>query len=83
MDESEKERRIDALKYQIEEIERVKLRIGEHSELSQKRELLMNASKLTEAVEAAFEALYGGDSTAGAVALISDAQGQLDYAARY
>ena len=83
MDESEKERRADALKYQIEEIERAKLRSGEYEELTSRRELLMNASRLTQAVETAFEALYGGDSTDGAVALISQAQSGLDQAARY
>ena len=83
IDESEKERRIDELKYQIEEIENAKIRVGEHDELSARRELLVNASKLTESVESAFEALYGGDSSEGAVALISEAQGELDNASRY
>ena len=83
MDESEKNRRIDALKYQIEELTRAKLRPGEHDELAARRELLLNASKLTEAAGTAFEALYGGDSAAGAVALINDAHEQIDRAARY
>jgi len=83
IDEGEKERRIDALKYQIEEIERAKLVPGEMDELSSRRDMLLNASKLTEAVEAAFEALYGGDSTDGAVALINDAHERLDRAASY
>ena len=83
MDERERERRIDELKYQIEEIERAKLKPGEQDELTLRRQLLLNASKLTDAVETAFEALYGGDSSVGAVALIGDAQGQLDRAARY
>ena len=83
MDEREKERRIDALRYQIEEIERAKLRPGEQEELSSRRELLLNASKLTEAVETAFESLYGGDSADGAVALINEAQTRLSHAARY
>jgi len=83
IDEGEKERRIDAMRYQIEEIARAKLSHGEQDELTARRELLLNASNLTEAVEAAFEALYGGDRTTGAVALISEAHGQLDRAARY
>jgi len=83
MDESEKERRIDSLKHQIDEIERAKLKPGEMTELSSRRELLLNASKLTESVETAFEALYGGEETSGVVALISDACTQLDNASRY
>ena len=83
MDEGEKERRIDTLKYQIEEIARAGIKIGEHAELSSKREMLINASKLKDAIEAAFEAMYGADNSAGAVALIAQAQSRLDYAARY
>ena len=83
MDEREKERRIDALRYQIEEIERVKPRPGEQEELSSRRELLLNASKLTEAVETAFESLHGGENANGAVALLNEAQTRLGHAARY
>ena len=83
MDESEKERRIDTLKHQINEIERAKLNIGEHHELTLRRDLLLNSSKLTESVEAAFEALYGGGETTGAVALISDAHAQIGRASQY
>ncbi|MCL2663226.1 MAG: DNA repair protein RecN [Oscillospiraceae bacterium] len=83
MDESEKERRIDTLKHQINEIERAKLNIGEHHELTTRRDLLLNSSKLTESIEAAFEALYGGGETTGAVALISDAHTQLGRASQY
>jgi len=83
VDESEKERRIDMLKHQVDEIERAKLRDGEHDELISRRELLHNASKLTESIETAFEALYGGDSSIGAVAMISNAQSHLEFASRY
>ena len=83
MDEGEKERLIDVLKFQIEEIERARIKIGEHAELVSRREMLLNASKLREAVETAFEAMYGDDSSGGAVALIAEAQSMLDFAARY
>ena len=83
IDKAEKERRVDALKYQIGEIERAKIRVGELDELTARREMLLNVSKLTESVESAFEALYGSDDVAGAVALIGDAQAHLDRATRY
>ena len=83
MDEAEKERRIDTLKYQIDEIGRAKLRVGERDELTSRRELLSNASKLTEAVTYAFESLYGSDNSCGAAALISDAHAYLDRAAQH
>ena len=83
MDENEKEHRIDGLRYQIDEIERAKIRVGEHDELASRREMLLNASKLKETVVTAFEAMYGGDNSDGAVALITEAQSQIDHAARY
>jgi len=83
MDESEKARRIDTLKHQINEIEAAKLKVGEHNELTSRRELLLNSSKLTESVEIAFEMLYGSGETTGAVALISDACAMLDRASQY
>jgi len=83
MDESEKQQRIDSLKFQIDEISRAKLRVGEQDELTSRRELLLNASKLTDSVETAFEALYGGGDSAGAVELIDTAFNQVDKAASY
>ena len=83
MDESEKERRIDTLKFQIEEIKRAKLKIGELSELTARRELLLNASKLIDSVNSAFEALYGGEDTSGVITLVSNAQHELERASKY
>jgi len=83
MDESEKERRIETLKHQIDEIEKAKLRVGELSELTGRRELLLNASKLTESVESTFEILYGGNESTGVVAQIGDAFVSLDRASKY
>ena len=83
IDEHEKARRIDALRYQTDEIERAKLSPGEHDMIAARRELLINASKLTDAVETAFAALFGGEDSSGAVALISDARDSLDRASRY
>ena len=48
MDEGEKERRIDSLKYQIGELESANIRVGETEELEARRELLRNAGKLTD-----------------------------------
>ena len=64
MDELEKARLSDSLKFQIEELERAELKAGEKDALTARRDLLRNSEKLTEAVDAAFEALYGGDENA-------------------
>ena len=64
MDEVEKERLSESLRYQIAELERAELKIGEKDALVSRRDLLRNAEKLTEAVDQAFAALYGGEENA-------------------
>lgn len=64
MDEIEKERLSDSLKYQIAELERAELKKGEKEELTARRDLLRNSEKLTEALDSAYEVLYGGDENA-------------------
>ena len=47
-DEKEKERRLDLLEYQFNEIEKAKLKIGEDEELQEKHKLMKNSEKLQE-----------------------------------
>ena len=47
-DEKEKERRLDLLEYQFNEIEKAKLKIGEDEELQEKHNLMKNSEKLQE-----------------------------------
>ena len=83
MDEGEKARRMDSLRYQIDELESANIQIGEMDELTERRDLLRNAERITDAINEAYSALYGGDSTDGAVNLISDAEGALSSASRF
>ena len=64
MDELEKARLSDSLSFQINELEKVELKVGEMDELSSRRDLLRNAEKLTEAIDEAYSALYGGEENA-------------------
>ena len=64
MDEIEKERLSDSLKYQIAELERAELKEGEKDTLTARRDLLRNSEKLTEALDSAYEILNGGDENA-------------------
>ncbi len=64
MDELEKEQLSESLRARIEELERAELKPGEKDELNARRELLRNAEKLTEAIDAGYEALYGGEDNA-------------------
>ena len=83
MDETERIRRVDTLKYQIAELERGELRAGEDDELESKKTLLRSAGKLMDAVKTAQVALSGDDEDgAGACALIGDAQGAIARVAR-
>ena len=64
MDEIEKARLNESLRYQISELERAELKTGELDELISRRDLLRNSEKLTDALDAAFNALYGGEENA-------------------
>ena len=83
MDESEKLRRMETLKYQIAEIEKADLQIGEDEELEQRRKLLQNSEKLSQGLDEATEALLGGDENDGAAALLAQAAYALSRIARY
>jgi DNA repair protein RecN (Recombination protein N) len=83
LDESEKERRIDSLRFQLSELDKADIRPGELQEKTSRRDLLKNASKLTDALDAALNALHGGDSSEGALTLIGLAESETAGAARY
>ena len=74
MDESEKLRLVETLQYQIEEIRAANLVSGEEEQLKERRKVLQNAEKLSDALRMADEALYGGDSSDGAAGLLSNAE---------
>ena len=83
MDEGEKLRRMETLKYQVAEIEKADLKSGEDEELEQRRKLLQNSEKLSQGLEEAAEALLGGDDSDGAAALLAQAAYALSRIARY
>ena len=64
MDEQEKERRIDLLEYQLEEITKASLEKGEEEDLKEQREIYANAEQITNAVNEAYFGIYGGDNAA-------------------
>lgn len=71
MDENEKQRLTELLRYEIDELSKADIVPGEENEKTARRDLLHNAEKLTEAVDAAYDELYAGE--ANAAALIGDA----------
>ena len=68
MGEDEKRRLADAYRYRVEELSSAGLRAGEEEELTARRDLLRNAGRLTEALEAAYVALYGDEGSASVLA---------------
>ncbi len=83
MDEGEKLRRMETLKYQIDEIARAELKPGEDEALEGRRKLLQNAEKLSDGLQEANGCLAGGDSSDGAAALLSQAERTLAKLSRY
>lgn len=83
MDESEKLRRVETLRYQIEEIEGAKLKPGEDEQLEALRKRLQNSEKMKSGLCAAVNALYGGEDSDGACSLLTDAERSLGSLCRF
>lgn len=73
-DEDEKRRRVDLLKYSINELESVGIKPGEYDKLRRKLEIARNYQKTAEALARAYSALKGDDELDGAVSLLSGAE---------
>ena len=83
MDEGEKLRRMETLKFQINEIEKAELEAGEDEELEARRKILQNAEKLSDGMDEAVECLYGGDDSDGAAGLLAQAEHALARLSRF
>lgn len=81
-DEAEKQRRIDLLSYQVQEIEEARLTAGEEQTLESRRKVLANASTIRDRVAKAHALLSGDDDTPGAVDLLGEASNAMDTAAQ-
>lgn len=81
-DEAEKQRRIDLLSYQVQEIEDAALTAGEEQTLESRRKVLANASTIRDRVAKAHALLSGDDDTPGAVDLLGEASNAMDTAAQ-
>ena len=81
-DEAEKQRRIDLLTYQVQEIEDAALTAGEEQILEARRKVLANASTIRDRVAKAHALLSGDDDTPGAVDLLGEASNAMDTAAQ-
>lgn len=73
-DEDEKRRRVDLLKYSINELESAGIKPGEYDRLRRKLEIARNYQKTAEALAHAYSELKGDDELDGAVSLLSGAE---------
>ena len=83
MDEAAKSRRLDMLRYQIDEIEAADLQEGEEDHLVEQRSLYRNAERIAESVAAAKQALNGDEESDGVLARLTGAVDALTDAGRY
>lgn len=78
MDEAEKARRMDSLRFQIGELERAELVPGEEEELQARRNLLRNGEKYLAALSGADYCLSGDEESGGAVTALREAEEALE-----
>ena len=81
-DEAEKQRKIDLLSYQVQEIEDAGLTAGEEQTLESRRKILANASAIRDKIAQSYALLSGDDESSGAVDLLGEASHAIDTAAQ-
>ncbi len=77
-DEDEKQRRIELLKYQIDELDKAEVRVGELKELKEKLTVAENYENIIKNLRFVNGCLSGDDEVNGAITLISDAVKKLN-----
>ena len=82
MDENQKSRRLDLLKYQVEEIEKASVKIGERDALISRRDTIRNGEAIMNALNFVKNALSGDGETEGAENLTAMAADTMETAAK-
>ena len=83
MDENEKQRRMETLRYQIQELEQANLQPGEDDALKTRQKVLQNSEKLMSGLLEAVSNLYGDENADGANSLLTNADYALSRIERY
>ena len=73
----EAERRLDLLRYQVDELENADLYVGEYEELLEQRTMIENKEKIAEALNEVRELLNGSDDSDGAIQMLETASGSI------
>lgn len=82
-DVAERERRIDLLRYQIDELNAAQLRPGELDELNERKAILLNSEKINKAIMEARACINGDDENDGALQALERASARLSDASAY
>ncbi len=78
LDEEQKRRRSEALRFSIAELDAAQLDADEESALQRRRRLLRSAQTVLESLNTAYAALSGADDATGAAELLGDASTALE-----
>ena len=82
-DVAERERRIDLLRYQIDELDAAQLKSGELDELNDRKAILLNSEKINKAIMEARAYINGDDENDGALQALELASTRLADASTY
>ena len=82
-DENEKSRRMDLLRYQIEELEGANITPGERESLTESRDIARNSERISSAIEVVKGLLSGDEERGGILSDVSAAAGELERMAGY
>lgn len=83
VDESERERKIDLLKYQIDELEDADLRDGEYEELNEQKAVLQNSEKIIETIMSSRALMNGDEESSGVLENLQEINSQLSDISEY
>lgn len=78
LDDSEKQRMIDLLRYQINDIDSVKLKAGEEEALEERKRKIKNIEKISKNSNLIYRALYQNEKGASACTLIDMAKSAIE-----
>ncbi len=81
--ENEKSRRMDLLRYQIEELEGANITPGERESLTESRDIARNSERISSAIEVVKGLLSGDEERGGILSDVSAAAGELERMAGY
>ncbi|MCI8590617.1 MAG: DNA repair protein RecN [Clostridiales bacterium] len=77
IDEQEKQRQIDVIRYQLSDIDAAKLKVGEEEALIETKKKIKDLDKINRSTSIVYKALYENDKGVAAVLLIDKAEAAL------